>query len=92
MNEYGGPPAFFLIRSHQFFFHNVEVDYIELLSKWVIFWHNLLFDDFLHLKGTETVAELEVEVCKLLEVGTLENMVCPWHGWRTSVCDTFLKE
>ena len=45
-----------------------------------------------HLKGTEAVAELEVEVCKLFEVCTLENMVGPRHGWRASVGDPFLKE
>ena len=57
-------------------------------NKSFTFCHNLIF----HLKGTETVAELEVEVCKLFEVCTLENMVGSRHSWRASVRDPFLKE
>ena len=57
-------------------------------NKLFTFCHKLLF----HLKGTETVAELEVEVCKLFEVSTLENVISSRHCGRASVGDPFLKE
>ena len=47
--------------------------------------------ELFHLKGTEAVAKFEVEVCKLFEVCTLENMVGPRHGWRAGVCYPLLK-
>ena len=89
-------PAFFLIGSHQLFFHNVEVDHIEFLWEGIRLKGNSTDRPtsfpfkISHLKGTKAVSELEVEICKLFEVRALENVVGSRHCWRASVCDAIL--
>ena len=66
-------PVFVLVRSHQLFFHNVEVDQVEFLCLEKV--KRSLNIHKSHLEGAETVSKLEVEVRKLFEVWTLGKVV-----------------